>query len=125
MASAKALLDEFAITSGEEFEEHAKTGWNRTPANAAWTCLRSSLLSRTSTSSCPGAGIGEYQLRAKIDRIEDYTLETMPIKALYLVFPFNDRPDMNLVLFVSKAVLKDYEPEVGQEIEAYAWFQGG
>ena len=31
---------------------------------------------------------------------------------------------MNLVLFVSKAVLKDYEPEVGQEIEAYAWFQG-
>ncbi len=120
----KALLDEFAITSGEEFEEHAKNWLEQNPGKSRLDVPPLKLVVKDKHFIMPGRRYCEYQLRAKIDRIEDYTLETMPIKALYLVFPFNDRPDMNLVLFVSKAVLKDYEPEVGQEIEAYAWFQG-
>lgn len=123
-AIRKALLDEVAITSGVGFEEHAKKWLEENPGKSRLDVPPLKLIVKDKHFIMPGRRYCEYQLRAKIKKIEDYTLETMPIKALYLTFPFNDRPDMNLVLFASKAVLQDYEPEEGQEIEAYAWFQG-
>lgn len=120
----KALLDEVAITSGMEYEEHAAKWLEENPGKSRLDVPPLKFVVKDKHFIMPGRNFCEYQLRAKIEKIEDYTFETMPVKALYLVFPFNERPDMNLVLFASKAVLKDYEPEVGQEIEAYAWFQG-
>ena len=48
----------------------------------------------------------------------------MPVKVLYVSFPFDDREPMRLPVYVSKMVLGDYEPEVGHEVDAYVWLQG-
>ena len=48
----------------------------------------------------------------------------MPVKLLYLSFPFEDRQPMRLAVYASKMVLGEYEPEAGDEIDAYVWLQG-
>ena len=48
----------------------------------------------------------------------------MDIKILYVSFPFDDRPNLQIPLYASKSVLRDYEPKAGEEIDAYVWLQG-
>ena len=48
----------------------------------------------------------------------------MPVKLLYLSFPFDDRQPMRLPVYASKMILGEYEPEVGHEVDAYVWLQG-
>ena len=72
----------------------------------------------------PGRNFCEYQMRAVIEEVQDYQLEKMPVKALYVTFPFENRPSMRLVIYASKMTLGDFEPEAGQAIDAYIWLQG-
>lgn len=120
----KALLDEVAITSGEDFEEHAKKWLLENPDKSRLDVPPLKLVVKDRHFIMPGRNYCEYQLRARVEKVEDYTFEKMPLKALYLEFPFENRANLHLVLFASKMTLGDYEPAVGEEIEAYAWFQG-
>ena len=72
----------------------------------------------------PGQNFCEYQLRATVAQVEDHMLEKMPVKLIYLHFPFESREPMHLALYAPKTVLKDYEPKEGDEIDAYVWLQG-
>ncbi len=71
----------------------------------------------------PGRRFCEYQLRAVIEDVQDCQLEKMPLKLLYLSFPFETREPMRLALYVSRMALGDFEPEKGQEVDAYVWLQ--
>lgn len=72
----------------------------------------------------PGRRFAEYQVRTKVERVDDVKLEKMDIKVLYVRFPFDQRPDMVLPIYASKMVLRDYDPQEGDEVDAYVWLQG-
>ena len=63
-------------------------------------------------------------MRSVIEEVQDYQLDKMPVKLIYLSFPFESRPAMRLPVYVSKMVLGDYEPQKGEEVDAYVWLQG-
>lgn len=120
----KALLDEIAITQGPQYEEYAikwlgvHEGASRMDVPPLKVDMRGKAV------ILPGRFFGEYQIRAQVEKTEDLMLDKMPVKALYLSFPFEDRPPLRLPLYASQSVLCDFAPEPGQEIEAHAWFQG-
>ena len=72
----------------------------------------------------PGRNFSEYQMRAIVDEVQDTHLENMPIKVLFVTFPFENREPLRLVIYASKMVLGDLEPEAGMAIDAYIWLQG-
>lgn len=120
----KALLDEVAITSGEDYEEHAQKWLNENPGKKRLDVPPLKLVVKDRHFIMPGRNYCEYQLRARVERVEDHIFEKMPLKVIFLEFPFDNRPNLHLALFASKMTLGNYEPAVGEEIEAYAWFQG-
>lgn len=124
LAVRKALLDEVAITDGPEFAAHAQAWLEKNPDKSRLDVPPLKIPVKDKHFVMPGRRFGEYQLRAKIEKVEDAQLENMPVKALYLRFPFDRRPPLHIALFASRFVLGDYEPAEGEEIEAYAWFQG-
>lgn len=120
----KALLDEITITSGPRYEAYAEDWLRRNPGAGRLDVPPLKLDIRGKTFIMPGRVYGEYQLRAAIERIDDCHFDKMPVKILYLTFPFEDRPHMRLALYAAQCALGDFAPEPGKEIEAYAWFQG-
>lgn len=120
----KALLDEVTITQGPQYEAHALDWLARNPDKTRLDVPPLKIDIRGKSFIMPGRAFGEYQLRATIRQIQECQLEKMPVKALFLQFPFEDRPSMTLPLYVSQHLLGDFAPEEGQEIEAYAWFEG-
>lgn len=120
----KALLDEIAITQGPQYEAYAEDWLAAHPESGRIDVPPLKINIRGRSFIMPGRFFGEYQLRATIEKIEECQLDKMPIRALFLKFPFDDRPAMNLPLFVSETTLAGLSPEEGQEIEAYAWFEG-
>lgn len=124
LGTRKALLDEIAITHGVQYERYASDWLAANPGKTRLDVPPLKIDVAGKSFIMPGRAFGEYQLRATIEKIQDCELEKMPVKALFLKFPFDDRPAMNLPLYASQHILGDFVPEAGQEIEAYAWFQG-
>lgn len=120
----KALLDEITITSGPRYEAYAESWLQDNPGKNRLDVPPLKLDIRGKTFIMPGRFFGEYHLRATIEKIDDCQFDKMPVKALYLSFPFDDRPKMHLALYAAQCALRDFTPEEGAEIEAYAWFQG-
>lgn len=120
----KALLDYVSLAQGPQFEIWAEEWLKENPGKDRTDVPPLKIEIKDRHFIMPGRHYGEYQLRAVIEAIEECKFEKMPVKALHLVFPFEGRPAMHLPLFASEYVLGDYKPEKGQEIEAYAWFQG-
>lgn len=123
-AVRKALLDEITITNGPQYEAYAASWLANNPGSKSQDVPPLKMDIKGKHFIMPGRFFGEYQLRAVIDKIQDCQLEKMPIKLLYLTFPFENRPELHLPLYVSQFVLKDLVPEEGKEIEAYVWLQG-
>lgn len=120
----KALLDEVALMQGPEYEEHAAAWLKEHPERDRIQVPPLKINVRGQHFIMPGRYFGEYQIRATVEDVEDWKLEEMPIKALYLAFPLEDRAPLRLPLFASRFVLGEYEPVKGDEIEAIAWFEG-
>ena len=120
----KALLDEITITQGVRYEAYAEAWLAENPGKTRLDVppLKVSVSNRHLI--MPGRNFCEYQMRATIEEVKDCQLEKMPVKLLYLSFPFEDRQPMRLAVYASKMVLGDYEPEAGHEIDAYVWLQG-
>lgn len=120
----KALIDELSITRGPAFENHAEEWLNAHPGKGRLDVppLKISLVGRYII--MPGRAFDEYQVRGRVERVDDAKLDKMEVKILYVRFPFEDRPGMQLPIYCAKTVLKDYEPKVGDEIDAYVWLQG-
>lgn len=124
LAIRKALLDEISIVQGAQYEEFARAWLKENPDKTRKDAPPLKIPVKDKRIIMPGRLFGEYHLRARIEKIQDCQLEKMPVKILYLTFPFEGRPDLKLPLFASRHVLGDYEPKDGDEIEAYAWFEG-
>lgn len=120
----KALLDELTITQGPQYEVHAQDWLEEHPGASRLDVPPLKVPMRGKRCIMPGRRFGEYQIRAEVEQVEDYRLESMDVKALHLSFPFEERPALNLVLYASKYVLGDFAPEKGDEIESYVWLQG-
>ena len=71
----------------------------------------------------PGRRFCEYQIRGEVEEVRQGHLEQMPVTLMYMRFPFDGRAPMLLPIYASKMVLKDYEPQPGDEIDAYVWLQ--
>ncbi|MDE5878640.1 MAG: hypothetical protein K2G99_01200 [Desulfovibrio sp.] len=120
----KALLDELTITQGPQYEAHAAAWLEEHPEASRLDVPPLKIPMTGKRCIMPGRRFGEYQVRTVVERVEDFRLEKMDVKALYLNFPFDDRPPLRLALYASKFVLGDYVPEVDDEIEAYVWLEG-
>lgn len=124
LVTRKALLDTVSIAQGPQFDAYAEDWLQANPGKSRLDVPPLKIDVAGKTLIMPGRVFGEYQLRAVIKKLEDWQFEKMPVKVLYLTFPFDDRADLELPLYASQKVLGAYEPEEGDEIEAYAWLQG-
>lgn len=120
----KALLDHITITQGMQYEAYAEQWLAANPDKKSSDVPPMRVEIKDKHIIMPGRHFGEYQIRGVIERIEDWQFEKMPLKALYLSFPFDNRPPLRLVLYASKFSLGEYEPEAGHEIESYVWLEG-
>lgn len=124
LAIRKALLDHITITQGPHYEIYAQEWLAANPDKKRSDVPPLKVEIKDRHIIMPGRHFGEYQIRGVIERMEDWQFEKMPVKALYLNFPFDNRPPLRLVVYASKFSLGDYEPAVGHEIESYVWLQG-
>lgn len=120
----RALLDEVTITQGPYYEAHAQKWLEENPGKTRLDVPPLKIPVAGRQLIFPGRAFGQYELRAKVDKVDDFELDRMPVKVLYLTFPFENHPPMTLPLYAPKSVLKDYEPAVGDEVDAVVWLQG-
>ena len=120
----KAMLDEITITQGKRYEAYAEIWLADNPGKTRLDVPPLKVDVSKRHMIMPGRNFCEYQMRAIIEEVRDCQLEQMPVKLVYLSFPFDERQPMRLPVYASKMVLGDYEPEVGHEVDAYVWLQG-
>ena len=56
--------------------------------------------------------------------IDECQFDSMPVSILYTQFPLTNKAPLSLPIYVAKLNLGKYEPKVGDDIDAYVWFQG-
>ena len=120
----RALLDELTITKGPQFEAHAAAWLAANPDKERLDVPPLKINIGGKHMIMPGRNFCEYQMRGTVEEMQDCHLEKMPVKLLYMSFPFENRPALRLAVYASKMACGDYEPEVGHEVDAYVWLQG-
>ena len=120
----RALLDELTITQGPRYEEYAAAWLEENPDKTRLDVPPLKVDVRGKRIIMPGRFFGEYEVRTAIEEVEDAMFDKMPVKILYLSFPFEDRPPLQFPLYASEFILKGFKPEKGQEIDAYVWLEG-
>ena len=123
-AVRKALLDHMTITQGPQYEAYAEQWLEANPDKSRLDVPPLQVDVSDRHMIMPGRNFSEYQMRAIVDEVQDTHLENMPIKVLFVTFPFENRDPLRLVIYASKMVLGDLEPEAGMAIDAYIWLQG-
>jgi hypothetical protein len=120
----KALLDEMTITRGPQYEAWAAAWLEENPGRGRLDVppLKVNLTGKRII--LPGRNFCEYELRGTVEEAADCQLEKMPVKILYLTFPFENREPLRLPVFASNLVLGDYVPQKGDEVDAYVHLQG-
>lgn len=124
LAIRPALLDHITLTDGPQYLAYAEEWLAENPGKTTADVPPLKVDISGKHFIMPGRAYGEYQVRALIDRIEECQLDKMPIKILYLSFPFDNRPPLLVPLYVSQFAQKDAKLEEGREIEAYVWLEG-
>ncbi len=120
----KALIDEMTITQGPLYEAHAAK-WlldNADKSRLDVPALKINLAGKQVV--MPGRHYCEYEVRSTILEVQQCMLDKLEVAMLRLDFPMPDREPLHIMLYVPKTVLKDYEPKVGDDIDAYVWLQG-
>ncbi|MDR3361809.1 MAG: hypothetical protein LBO64_03065 [Desulfovibrio sp.] len=120
----KALLDELTITDGPRYEAHARAWLAENPEKKRLDVPPLKVRVAGRHIIMPGRNFCEYQMRALVEEVQDVQLENIPVKLVYLRFPFEGREDVRLPVYASKTVLGDFVPEAGKEVDAYVWLQG-
>lgn len=120
----KALLDELAITRGPLYEAHAAAWLEAHPDRSRLDVpvLKMSLAGRKII--MPGRSFCEYEVRNSILSVEKTSLDAVEVYMLGMSFTFDDRPPLDIMLYVPAHVCGDYEPQAGDEVDAYVWLQG-
>lgn len=117
-----APTDEVSVTSGPEYEKHAREWRAAHPGAETVPPLKVDPVGRRYI--MPGHFFGEYQVRCPISKIDEYKLQEMPLRVLYLSFPLIGREPIVLPVYASQFTLGTFSPAVGEDVEAYLWLQG-
>ncbi|MDR1777507.1 MAG: hypothetical protein LBR31_06740 [Desulfovibrio sp.] len=120
----RAWLDELSITSGPRFEAWAADWLTKNPDKGRLDVPPLKIPLAGKRMIFPGRNFCEYQVRGLVEGVAECALEKMPIKILYMSFPFEDREPLCLPVYASAFVLGDYAPEEGHEVDMYVWLQG-
>ena len=120
----RALLDEITITHGPRYAAYAASWLAENPGRSRLDVPHLKVNVAGRRLIMPGRNFCEYQVRAVVEEVQECMLEKMPVKLLYLSFPFDNREALRLPVYASQAVLGDFVPATGQEVDAYLWLQG-
>ncbi len=120
----RALIDEMTITQGPAYEAHAAAWLEANPDKTRLDVpvLKVNLAGKQII--IPGRHYCEYEIRNTILEVEETKLEKMEIYILRMAFPLPERKPLHIILYVPKHLFNDYEPKVGDDIDAYLWLQG-
>lgn len=120
----KALLDDITITKGPRYEDYAAAWLAENPGKNRLDVppLKMSMVGRKII--MPGRNFCEYEIRNSILSVEKTQLDKLEVYMLGMAFDFDDRPPMQVMLYVPVHVCGDYEPQEGDEVDAYIWLQG-
>lgn len=120
----RALLDEITLTDGPDYELYAQDWLSKHPDKKSIDVPPLKIDIKGKRFIMPGRFYGEYQIRAEVEEIEEWSFDKTAIHVFYLSFPFDDRPPLRLPLYVSQYTLGNAKIEKGQDIEAYIWLEG-
>ncbi len=120
----RALLDEMTITQGPLYEAHAAVWLETNPEKSRLDVPPMKVDLAGKQLIMPGRNFCEYEIRNTILQIDTATLEKQEVYMLTMTFPMKEREPLNLVVYAPKHLFKDYEPKVGDDIDAYIWLQG-
>jgi hypothetical protein len=120
----RALLDDMSITDGPRFEVWAEKWLEDNPDKARLDVppLRISL--HGACVLVPSPQYTVYQLRAPILSLEECALSGEKVYILRLAFGLDTPEPLDLPLYASARVCKNYVPKEGDEIDAIMWLQG-
>ena len=120
----KALLDEMTIASGPRYEAYAQLWLEENPGKTRLDVPPLKLDLKGKQIITPGHNFCEYEVRNVIQSVEKTHLEKMEVYMLGMAFPFEERPPLQLMVYAPLHLFGDYEPKVGDEVDAYLWLQG-
>ncbi len=120
----KALIDEMTVTQGAVYESYA-AAWLKAHPDASRLDvppLKINLVGKQII--MPGRNFCEYEVRNTILEVEKTTLDKLDVYILRMAFPLPNHPPLHIAVYVPLHLLQDYEPKVGDDIDAYIWLQG-
>ncbi len=120
----RALIDEMTITQGPAYEAHAQAWLEANPDKSRLDVpvLKVNLAGKQII--IPGRNYCEYEIRNTILEVQTTKLDKTEVYILRMAFPMSEREPLHLIVYVPKHLFKDYEPKVGDDIDAYVWLQG-
>ncbi len=124
MGIRKALIDEMSITQGPTYEAHAAKWLLDNPDKTRLDVPTLKINLAGKQIIMPGRYFCEYEVRSTVLEVQECVLDKLEITMLRLDFPMPEREPLRIMLYVPKTVLKDYEPKVGDDVDAYVWLQG-
>lgn len=124
MGMRKALLDEMTITQGPRYEMYAAAWLEENPGKTRLDVPPLKIDLKDKKIITPGRNFCEYEIRNSIMSVDKATLDKLDVYLLGMEFGFDDREPLRLMVYVPKHLLGDYEPKVGDEVDAYLWLQG-
>lgn len=122
-----ALLDELTITSGPHYEAHLATWLQENPDKKRIDAPALKVPLKGQRILAPTQVASEYQARAIISTVEtlDFGPEQSPTKIYRCGVTFGQEKFLNVMMYISEKVcLKDYTPQVGDEVDMLFWMQG-
>jgi len=120
----KALLDDMTITSGPRFEYWAQKWLEENPGKAHLDVPPLKIALRGACILVPSPHYTVYQLRAPILGMGETELSGEKIYVLHVTFGLDTPQPLDLPLYASARVCKNYVPKEGDEIDAIMWLQG-
>lgn len=120
----KALLDELTITRGPQYEGYAEAWLADNPGKKRLDVPPLKIPMKGNTIIMPGRIFGEYEIRNTIAAVEKAQIDKTEVYVITVTFPFGEGPALVLPIYAAAHLLAGYEPQVGDDIDAYVWLQG-
>ncbi len=120
----KALIDELTVTQGPAYESYAEAWLKAFPDKGRLDVppLKINLVGKQII--MPGRNFCEYEIRCTILEVEKTQLDKLDVYILRMAFPLPKQAPLHLAVYAPSHLLKDYEPQVNDDIDAYVWLQG-
>ncbi|MDR2727376.1 MAG: hypothetical protein LBC10_05230 [Deltaproteobacteria bacterium] len=120
----RALVDEMTITSGPSYEEYAALWLAENPGKTRLDVPQLKVPLAGARILESGSLLCEYQLRAPITSVETVNFGPETVYLLRLSFGLHTENPLELAIYASARICKNYVPRADDEIEAYVWLQG-